>query len=66
MVPYIDEAFGKAIDDMFGQPFDLLLGRRTYDIFAAHWPYVEDGNYNLIEKRFNSSRSTSRLARPWR
>jgi dihydrofolate reductase len=25
---------------MFSQPFDLLLGRKTYDIFAAHWPYV--------------------------
>jgi dihydrofolate reductase len=26
--------------EMFAQPFDLLLGRKTYDIFAAHWPYV--------------------------
>ncbi|CTP83036.1 dihydrofolate reductase family protein [Xanthomonas graminis] len=25
---------------MFARPFDLLLGRKTYDIFAAHWPYV--------------------------
>jgi dihydrofolate reductase len=54
VVPYIDEVFGAAIDDMFGQPFDLLLGRRTYEIFAAHWPYAEDGDYDLIAKRFNS------------
>lgn len=25
---------------MFARPFDLLLGRKTYDIFAAYWPYV--------------------------
>lgn len=36
-----DDASGEAIGDLFGQPFDLLLGRRTYDIFAAYWPYVE-------------------------
>ena len=37
---YFDEAMGEAVDEMFAEPFDLLLGRKTYDIFAAHWPYA--------------------------
>ncbi len=35
-----DEDVGQAIDDFFGRDYSLLLGRRTYDIFAAYWPYV--------------------------
>ncbi len=37
---FFDEDVGQAIDDFFGSDYDLLLGRRTYDIFAAYWPYV--------------------------
>ena len=37
-----DEAVGNRIDQLFGGEFDLLLGRRTYDIFAAFWPYAGD------------------------
>jgi dihydrofolate reductase len=34
-----DEAIGDEIDKLFKAPFDLLLGRRTYDIFAGYWPF---------------------------
>ena len=44
---YFDEAVGRKIDALFGGDFDLLLGRRTYDIFAAHWPYVEGEDKDL-------------------
>lgn len=37
---FFDEGVGEAIDTFFREPYDLLLGRRTYDIFAAYWPYV--------------------------
>ena len=37
---FFDEDVGQAIDGFFGRDYDLLLGRRTYDIFAAYWPYV--------------------------
>ena len=40
--PYFDEALGAAMGEIFGRPFDLLLGRKTYDIFAAHWPCITD------------------------
>jgi dihydrofolate reductase len=36
-----DEAVGDAIGTLFAGAYDLLLGRRTYDIFAAYWPYVQ-------------------------
>ena len=39
---YFDEVAGKAMEELFSKPFDLLLGRRTYDIFAAYWPYLKD------------------------
>jgi dihydrofolate reductase len=40
-VPYWDDVTGAAMGETFSVPFDLLLGRKTYDIFAAHWPYVQ-------------------------
>ena len=33
---------GEVMGENFSTPFDLLLGRRTYDIFAGHWPKVDD------------------------
>jgi dihydrofolate reductase len=36
-----DEGVDDAIGGLFAGEYDLLLGRRTYDIFAAYWPYVE-------------------------
>lgn len=41
-VNYWDDVMGRRMDAYMGKPFDLLLGRRTYEIFAAHWPYSKD------------------------
>jgi dihydrofolate reductase len=54
VTPYFDHEFGEEVDRLFSEKFDLLLGRKTYEIFAAYWPYYdekkEDGG---IAKLFN-------------
>src|ERR671911_1323365 len=54
-VGYWDEAMGKIITEWTAQADALLLGRTTYEIFAAHWPHVPDDDpvgavLNLIPK----------------
>ena len=41
-VNYWDERMGEIMTEFMGTPFDLLLGRKTYEIFAAHWPHASD------------------------
>lgn len=41
-MPYFDQAFGEELDCVFKEKFDLLLGRKTYEIFAAYWPYQDE------------------------
>ena len=41
-VNFWDEMMGKVMDEVIARPFDLLLGRKTYEIFAAHWPFVKN------------------------
>jgi len=38
-VPYFDEVLGAEMGRQMSQPFDLLLGHKTYDIFASYWPH---------------------------
>jgi dihydrofolate reductase len=65
--PHFDAALGASMGKIFGRPFDLLLGRKTYDIFAAHWPYVSDPNdpiaglFNRVTK-YVASRSSPKLS----
>ncbi|OPX12504.1 dihydrofolate reductase family protein [Mycobacterium sp. AT1] len=50
-VNFWDEHMNQTMGETMGVPFDLVLGRRTYDIFAAHWPRAtdEDGAKPLNE-----------------
>jgi dihydrofolate reductase len=42
-VPYRDPASGKAVLEAHANSFDLLLGRRTYDIWSGYWPKAGSG-----------------------
>lgn len=50
---FSDDDVGEALNELMAGTFDLLLGRRTYEIFAAYWPYAEAGN--SIAKAFNKA-----------
>jgi dihydrofolate reductase len=53
-MPYFDQEFGEEIDRLFKGKFDLLLGRKTYEIFAAYWPYYDENSPDGgIAKLFN-------------
>ncbi len=41
-VPYFDETLGQIMVEQMGHPFDLLLGRKTFEIFASYWPHHEE------------------------
>jgi dihydrofolate reductase len=57
VVPYFDQEFGEEIDRLFKDRFDLLLGRRTYEIFAAYWPFYDEGaEYGGIATLFKDIR----------
>jgi len=57
---YWDDVMGTAMGETFGKPFALLLGRKTYDIFAAHWPYQDDP----IGEAFNAATKYVATHRP--
>jgi dihydrofolate reductase len=51
---YFDDYASRVLGEQIAKPFDRLLGRRTYEIFAAHWPYVKGDD--LFAGKFNSAR----------
>src|ERR1700734_1905979 len=59
--PYGDESFGDILKKELSEPFDLLLGRKTYDIFNAYWPkqtgFIADP-FNKAKKYVVSSEVT--------
>jgi dihydrofolate reductase len=62
-VPYFDEFLGNVMAEQMGRPFDLLLGRKTYDIFAAYWPHQSDPTAATLNnaQKYVASRSARNL-----
>ena len=62
-VNYWDEVMPEVMGEAMKAPFDLVLGRRTYDIFAAHWPNApeEEGRALNEATKHVASRGTPTL-----
>ncbi len=65
-VPYFDEVAGQVMDEQTRNPFDLLLGRKTYDIFASYWPLQDEATAPFAAqsnqaRKYVASRSPLRL-----
>ena len=60
-VPFFDEYLGNVMTDQMSQPFDLLLGRKTFEIFASYWPHhrEEGAEINRATKYVASKTMTS-------
>jgi dihydrofolate reductase len=63
-VPYFDDFLGKTMTEQMSRPFDLLLGRKTFEIFASYWPHQESpineatkyvGSNTLTKHEWNKS-----------
>jgi dihydrofolate reductase len=50
LVPFADQDMGEAMDGFFGEVDAFLLGRRTYEIFAAYWPKQTDADDPIATK----------------
>ena len=58
-VNFWDDPMSEVMDGFMHLPFDLLLGKRTYDIFASYWPTAKTDQ--LVADKFNSTRNRSPL-----
>src|SRR5262245_8104041 len=64
-VPYFDDAVGEAMGEQMGKPFDLLLGRKTYDLFAAFWPKQSDPTAASLNEAHKYVASRARPKLDW-
>jgi len=64
-VGYWDDQIEGAMGEAMSQPFDLVLGRKTYEIFAAYWPHSDDPGAELLNKATKHVATTTRTELEW-
>jgi dihydrofolate reductase len=64
-VPYFDEELGSEMGEQMSKPFDLLLGRKTYDIFAGYWPDKSDPTADSLNKAHKYVASRKQMKPEW-
>jgi dihydrofolate reductase len=60
---YWDDVMGAVMAEYMGKPFDILLGRKTYEIFAAHWPQSKEEGAEQLNNahKYVASRTLKQL-----
>ena len=64
-VPYFDDFSGQVMSEQMGRPFDLLLGRKTYEIFASYWPHQTDPVASAFNEATKYVASTTATEYEW-
>ena len=64
-VGYWDDDLGAAMGESMAPPFDLVLGRKTYEIFAAHWPHTDDPGAEELNSATKHVASTTLTELDW-
>jgi dihydrofolate reductase len=62
---YWDEQMETVMGESMSTPFDLVLGRKTYEIFAAHWPHSDDPGAEPLNKATKHVASTALKELEW-
>jgi dihydrofolate reductase len=62
---YWDEQMEQVMGESMSRPFDLVLGRKTYEIFAAHWPHTDDPGAEPLNSATKHVASTTRKDLEW-
>src|SRR5215204_4606073 len=62
---YWDEEMDEAMGESMSAPFDLVLGRKTYEIFAAHWPHSQEPGADVLNSATKHVASTTLSDLEW-
>jgi dihydrofolate reductase len=60
-----DDRMGELMAEATGKPFDMVLGRRTYDIMAAHWPHAPEEEGRVFNDARKHVASSTELTLDW-